>query len=79
MSVKRLRLVHNIAVIATELENVESNIVSVSTCINAAPTPYTKKSLMDKLDILISKRTNLITDLNSTLGSYNEHVESLKS
>ena len=79
MSVNRLRLAHNIAVIATELENVESNIVSVSTCINAAPTPYIKKSLVDKLDNLISQRTNLINDLNETLGSYNEHVESLKS
>ena len=81
MSVKRLRLAHNIAAIATELENVETSIVSVSACINAASTPYTytKKSLIDKLDTLISQRTSLIDDLNETLSSYNEHVKSLKS
>lgn len=79
MSVKRLRLAHNIAAIATELEKVESTIVSVSASINRGPTPYLKKELLDNLDILISQRTSLIDDLNETLSSYNEHVESLKS
>lgn len=79
MSVNRLKLAHNTTVIATELENVESNIISVSTSINAAPTPYIKKTLIAKLDNLISQRDNLIIDLNKAIGSYNMHVESLKS
>lgn len=74
MSVKRLRLAHNIAVIAKELEIVESNIISA----NTTPSQYTNNDFIDKLDNLINQRANLIIDLNETLSSYNEYVESLK-
>ena len=74
MSVKRLRLAHNIAVIAKELEIVESNIISA----NTTPSQYTNNDFIDKLDNLISQRANLIIDLNETLSSYNEYVEALK-
>lgn len=79
MSVKRLRLAHNIAAIATELENVETSIVSVTTCINETSSVYIKKILMDKLDNLISQRNNLINRLNEMLDDYNKYVELLKS
>ena len=79
MSIKRLRLAHNIAAIATELENVETRIVSISSGIDGDCTPYLKKKFLEKLDSLIGQRTDLITDLNETLSSYNEYVESLKS
>ena len=75
MSVKRLRLAHNIAVIAKELEIIESNIISA----NTAPSQYTNNDFIDKLDNLISQRDDLIIDLNETLSSYNEYVKSLKS
>ena len=75
MSVKRLRLAHNIAVIAKELEIIESNIISA----NTAPSQYTNNDFIDKLDNLISQRENLVIDLNKAIGSYNKHVESLKS
>ena len=71
----RLELVHNIAVIATDLENVESTIVSVSASINRGPTPYLKKELLDNLDILISQRSDLIADLNDAIDMYNEYNE----
>lgn len=74
MSVKRLRLAHNIAVIVKELEIVESNIISA----NTTPSQYTNNDFIDKLDNLINQRANLIIDLNETLSSYNEYVESLK-
>lgn len=75
MSMNRLELVHNIAVIATDLENVESTIVSVSASINRGPTPYLKKELLDNLDILISQRSDLIADLNDAIDRYNEYNE----
>ena len=81
MSVKRLRLAHNIglahdiAAIATELEKVESTILSVSASINRGPTPYLKKELLDNLDILISQRFDLIADLNDAIDMYNEYNE----
>ena len=71
----RLELAHNIAVIATDLENVESTIVSVSASINRGPTPYLKKELLDNLDILISQRADLIADLNDAIDRYNEYNE----
>lgn len=71
----RLELAHNIAVIATDLENVESTIVSVSASINRDPTPYLKKELSDNLDILISQRSDLIADLNDAINRYNEYNE----
>lgn len=75
MSMNRLELAHNIAVIATDLENVESTIVSVSASINRGPTPYLKKELLDNLDILISQRSDLIADLNDAIDRYNEYNE----
>ena len=75
MSMNRLELAHNIAVIATDLENVESTIVSVSASINKGPTPYLKKELLDNLDILISQRSDLIADLNDAIDMYNEYNE----
>ena len=75
MSMNRLELAHNIAVIATDLENVESTIVSVSASINRGPTPYLKKELLDNLDILISQRSDLIADLNDAIDMYNEYNE----
>ena len=75
MSMNRLELAHNIAVIATDLENVESTIVSVSASINRSPTPYLKKELLDNLDILISQRSDLMADLNDSIDRYNEYNE----
>ena len=75
MSMNRLELAHNIAVIATDLEKVESTIVSVSASINRGPTPYLKKELLDNLDILISQRSDLIADLNDAIDMYNEYNE----
>lgn len=48
-------------------------------CVDKDGTPYLKKKFLEKLDSLIGQRIDLITDLNETLSSYNEHVESLKS
>ena len=79
MSIERLKLVHNLAEIATELEKIESHIVSISSCIDGDCTPYLKKKLLEKLDSLIGQRADLITDLNEAITSYNEYVESLKS
>ena len=75
MSMNRLELAHSIAVIATDLEKVESTIVSVSASINRGPTPYLKKELLDNLDILISQRSDLIADLNDAIDMYNEYNE----
>ena len=75
MSMNRLELAHSIAVIATDLEKVESTIVSVSASINRGPTPYLKKELLDNLDILISQRSDLIADLNDAIDKYNEYNE----
>ena len=75
MSMNRLELAHSIAVIATDLEKVESTIVSVSASINRGPTPYLKKELLDNLDILISQRADLIADLNDAIDRYNEYNE----
>ena len=78
MSMNRLELAHNIAVIATDLENLESTIrllVSDSSSINRGPTPYLKKELSDNLDIFISQRSDLIADLNDAIDRYNEYNE----
>ena len=75
MSMNRLELAHNITVIATDLENVESTIVSVSSSINRGPTSYLKKELLDNLDILINQRSDLIADLNDAIDRYNEYNE----
>ena len=75
MSMNRLELAHSIAVIATDLEKVESTIVSVSASINRGPTQYLKKELLDNLDILISQRSDLIADLNDAIDMYNEYNE----
>ena len=75
MSVKRLELVHNITVIAADLEKVESIIASASACINRNSTSYLKKKLNDNLDNLISQRSDLIADLNDAIDRYNEYVE----
>lgn len=75
MSVNRLELVHNIAVIAADLEKVESIIASVSACINRNSTSYLKKKLNNNLDNLISQRSDLIADLNDAIDRYNEYVE----
>lgn len=79
MSIERLKLAHNLADIATELEKIESHIISISSCIDGDCTPYLKKKFLDKLDSLIGQRTGLITDLNEAITAYNEYVESLKS
>lgn len=79
MNVKRLTLAFNISSVATELEKVESDIVSFSTCIDGDSTPYLKKKLLDKLHNLINQRNDLISDLNKAIANYNEYVESLKS
>ena len=71
----RMELAHNIAVIATDLENVESTIVSVSSSINRGLTSYLKKEVLDNLDILISQRSDLIADLNNFIDMYNEYNE----
>ena len=73
MSMNRLELAHNIAVIATDLENLESTIVSAF--INRCPTLYLKKKLLDNLDVLISQRSDLIADLNDAIDRYNEYNE----
>ena len=75
MSVNRLELVHNIAVIAADLEKVESIIASLSACINRNSTSYLKKKLNNNLDKLISQRSDLIADLNDAIDRYNEYVE----
>ena len=75
MNVKRLELVHNITVIAADLEKVESIIASVSACINRNSTSYLKKKLNNNLDNLISQRSDLIADLNDAIDRYNEYVE----
>ena len=75
MSVNRLELVHNIAVIAADLEKVESIIASLSACINRNSTSYLKKKLNNNLDNLISQRSDLIADLNDAIDRYNEYVE----
>ena len=75
MSMNRLELAHNITVIATDLENVESTIVSVSASINRGPISYLKKELLDNLDILINQRSDLIADLNDAIDRYNEYNE----
>ena len=75
MSVKRLELVHNITVIAADLEKVESIIASASACINRNSTSYLKKKLNNNLDKLISQRSDLIADLNDAIDRYNEYVE----
>ena len=75
MSVNRLELVHNIAVIAADLEKVESIIASLSACINRNSTSYLKKKLNNNLDNLISQRSDLMADLNDAIDRYNEYVE----
>lgn len=75
MSVNRLELVHNITVIAADLEKVESIIASVSACINRNSTSYLEKKLNNNLDNLISQRSDLIADLNDAIDRYNEYVE----
>ena len=75
MSVNRLELVHNITVIAADLEKVESIIASASACINRNSTSYLKKKLNNNLDNLISQRSDLIADLNDAIDRYNEYVE----
>ena len=75
MSVKRLELVHNITVIAADLEKVESIIASASACINRNSTSYLKKKLNNNLDNLISQRSDLMADLNDAIDRYNEYVE----
>ena len=74
MSVNRLELVHKIAVIAADLEKVESIIASLSACINRNSTSYLKKKLNNNLDNLISQRSDLIADLNDAIDRYNEYV-----
>ena len=71
MNAKRLELIHNIAVIAADLEKVESIIASVSACINRNSTSYLKKKLNINLDNLISQRSDLIADLNDAIDRYN--------
>ena len=75
MSVNRLELVHNIAVIAADLEKVESIIASLSACINRNSTSYLKKKMNINLDNLISQRSDLMADLNDAIDRYNEYVE----
>lgn len=75
MSVNRLELVHNIAVIAADLEKVESIIASLSACINRNSTSYLKKKMNNNLDNLISQRSDLMADLNDAIDRYNEYVE----
>ena len=75
MSVNRLELVHKIAVIAADLEKVESIIASLSACINRNSTSYLKKKLNNNLDNLISQRSDLMADLNDAIDRYNEYVE----
>ena len=75
MSMNRMELAHNIAVISTDLENIESTIVSISASINEGPNSYLKKKLLDNLDILISQRSDLIADLNDAIDKYNEYNE----
>lgn len=75
MNAKRLELIHNITVIAADLEKVESIIASVSACINRNSTSYLKKKLNNNLDNLISQRSDLIADLNDAIDRYNEYVE----
>ena len=75
MNTKRLELIHNITVIAADLEKVESIIASVSACINRNSTSYLKKKLNNNLDNLISQRSDLIADLNDAIDRYNEYVE----
>lgn len=75
MNAKRLELVHNITVIAADLEKVESIIASASACINRNSTSYLKKKLNNNLDNLISQRSDLIADLNDAIDRYNEYVE----
>lgn len=79
MNVKRLTLAFNISSIATELEKVESDIVSFSACINGDSTPYLKKKMLEKLNNRINQRADLISDLNEAVVNYIEYVESLKS
>lgn len=55
MNAKRLELVHNITVIAADLEKVESIIASASACINRNSTSYLKKKLNNNLDNLIKR------------------------
>ena len=74
MNAKRLELVHNITVIAADLEKVESIIASVSACINRNSTSYLEKKLNNNLDNLISQRSDLIADLNDAIDRYNEYV-----
>lgn len=75
MNAKRLELVHNIAVIAADLEKVESIIASLSACINRNSTSYLKKKMNNNLDNLISQRSDLMADLNEAIDRYNEYVE----
>lgn len=75
MSVNRLELVHNIAVIAADLEKVESIIASLSACINRNSTSYLKKKMNNNLDNLIGQRSDLMADLNDAIDRYNEYVE----
>lgn len=75
MSVNRLELVHKIAVIAADLEKVESIIASLSACINRNSTSYLKKKMNNNLDNLISQRSDLMADLNDAIDRYNEYVE----
>ena len=75
MNAKRLELVHNITVIAADLEKVESIIASASACINRNSTSYLKNKLYNNLDNLISQRSDLIADLNDAIDRYNEYVE----
>lgn len=75
MNAKRLELVHNITVIAADLEKVESIIASASACINRNSTSYLKKKLNNNLDNLISQRSDLIADLNDAIDRYSEYVE----